>query len=469
MARAWRYGFGVNDSASSRTAALSPIGSSAPNSPAPGETSNGGSGTAPQPALDALQMVSVNHRTAPIEVLERVALSPDQAHGLLSRLRDAGIEAVVLATCNRTELYWRNGRDGDAHLVSRGMTQTWTEPLPEFHRYSVSLHGTGAVRHLFRVAAGLESLMQGEAEILGQLRAAFERADTVRSAGPMLSDLFRAAIKFGRRARAATAIGSGAMSVASASVHALKRTHPDLSSTSVVVIGAGHTGFKAAQHLRAEGVGRLVLVNRTLERAREAAARLNAECAPLESLGVQMATADAVVAAVQAPEPVVDAAMVRQATEGRNRPLTIVDLSLPRAVAPDVDRIPGVTVADLSRLEEVVLRSREKREREIPRVEALLEPAIEELGRQSAETAARPLVAELRVRAEEIRRAEVERAVAAGLGDAAALDHVTRRVVDRLLRAPSEALRNGIYESNASRDSCLRCVFGVGDRSADAD
>ena len=417
-----------------------------------------------QRGLHALQMVSVSHRTAPIGVLERVALSPDEARRLLHLLERSDIEAVVLATCNRTELYWLPAGHQDSHAVSRALTQVWREPPADFHRYALELEGLEAARHLFRVAAGLESLMLGESEILGQLRAALELAEAESRAGKLLSDLFRSAIKFGRRARASTSIGQGAMSVASAAVHALRRSQPDVSQLSVVVVGAGHTGFKAAQHLRAEGVGRLMVVNRTLARAEAAAERLGAECAPLEDLARHVADADVIVAAVQAPEPVVTEAMVRSALSARSRPIVILDLSLPRAVAAGVESVPHASVIDLSRLEEAVSQSRARREQEVPRVEEMLQAAIEELHRQQAETAARPLVSELRARAEAIRKAEVERAVAAGLGDAATLDYVTRRVVDRLLRAPSDALRRGLEQGSAHRGACLECLFGVGER-----
>ena len=414
-------------------------------------------------------MVSVSHRTAPISVLERVALSPADATRLLGLLKRSQIEAVVVATCNRTELYWLPSRHQELHAVSLAMTQVWREPPADFHRYSLDLQGGEAARHLFRVAAGLESMMLGETEILGQLRAALELAEAEKSAGPLLTELFRSALKFGRRARASTAIGQGAMSVASAAVQALRRTQPELSRMNVVVVGAGHTGFKAAQHLRAEGVGSLVLVNRTLARAAAAASRLGGTCAPLEELPRFMAEADAVVTAVQAPEPVVTEALVRAAMNGRERPLALVDLSLPRAVAPGLESVRGVSVVDLSRLEEAVQESRVRREEEIPKVERLLEQSFEEFGRQAMEAAARPLVSELRVRAEAIRRAEVERAVAAGLGDAETLDHVTRRVVDRLLHAPSEALRRGLLHDHSHGASCLRCVFGVGEQGPHGD
>jgi glutamyl-tRNA reductase len=185
-----------------------------------------------------------------------------------------------------------------------------------------------------------------------------------------------------------------------------------------------------------------------------------------EELDQRLGAADVLLAAVQVPSPVVTEERVRAAMAGRNRPLTLVDLSLPRAIAHAVEQVAGISLIDLSRLEEQVAASRARREEEIPRVEALLEPALEEYEREAAEAAARPLAAEMRVRAEAIRRAEVERAVAAGLGDPEVLDYVTRRVVDRMLRAPSAALRLTPRERDNGHAPCLECVFGASERSA---
>jgi glutamyl-tRNA reductase len=292
------------------------------------------------------------------------------------------------------------------------------------------------------------------------MRTALELADHESAAGPLLGALLRSAVRFGREVRVSTRIGSGALSVASASVQTLLHLRPELPGMKVLVLGAGHTGFKVAQHLMAERVGEVVLMNRTRERARQAAEELGATHAPIEELEVRLAEADAVFVAVQAPAPVVTAEMVRRAVAGRSVPLPILDLSLPRAVAPEVGEIAGAACFDLSRFEAEVAASRARRENEIAGVEALLDSALEKLEREAAEEAARPLVAELRIRAEAIRRAEVERAVAAGLGDAEVLDRVTRRVVDGLLRVPSATLRRG-PRTRSQSGACLQCVFGV--------
>jgi glutamyl-tRNA reductase len=325
------------------------------------------------PGMDALRLLSIHHRTAPLEELERMALSAPALDALHRAFRDRRLEAVAMSTCNRTELYWiSTGADAD-DAVEALLFDTSDDTAPARDHF-VEKRGVAAAEHLFRVASGLESLVVGEAEILGQVRDAIELADRYDTSGSLLSGLFRAALRCGGRARQETAIGTGALSVASAGIQHLDRIHTDLTRSTVLVIGAGMTGLKAARHLRAERVGRLVILNRTTVRAEEVAAELGAIAAPLEDLPRWLAEADAVVAAAQVESPLVTVDMVRAAQpERRERPLVLIDLSMPRAIDAACGAIPGVVHHDLSGLEQVVARNRAGREREIPRAEALVE------------------------------------------------------------------------------------------------
>jgi glutamyl-tRNA reductase len=304
--------------------------------------------------------------------------------------------------------------------------------------------------------------------VLGQIRAALDLSRSAGGLGAVLEPLFRAGLKFGRHVRSVTGIGTGALSTASAAVRTLQRKHPDLADRTAVVLGAGDTGRKAAQHLRDEGIGRMILVNRTYEKACQAAAALGADCMPIERLDAALAASDVLVVAVHVPAPCVTPEMVQRWLAARDGDVMILDLSVPRAVASSVDGLPRVTLVDLSGLDAVVERTRASRECEIPRVEALMGPALEQLEYDLAEAAARPLVAEMRVRAERIRRDEVSNAVAKGLADEAVLDYVTRRVIDRMMSAPSAALRESYRSPAGTRSSsCLQCVFGVDPRRTD--
>jgi glutamyl-tRNA reductase len=413
--------------------------------------------SAPSGALAALRVLSISHRTAPLETLERMALLPEAIAACYRRARSRGIEAVVVSTCNRTELYWMAGDEapdaGVAHVLPA---------IEAGQAAGIEKRGRAAAEHLFRVAAGLESLVLGESEILGQVRDALDLAEQHDAPGYLLSALFRAALRGGGRARQETAIGNGALSVASASVQLLARVRPDLTTSTVLVVGAGATGRKVARHLRGERVGRLVLLNRTFERAAEHARALGAEAAPLEALGEWLAKADAVVVAAQTEAPLITETALAAARRGRiPHPLALVDLSMPRAIEPACANLAGVTHHDLSSLEAIVARHRAEREREIPLVEALLDRELRVFEEQARESAARPVLAELRRMAEAIRRSELERALSAGGLDAAALDRVTRRIVDRLLHGPSMALRRDGADAGSERAREVRRIFGL--------
>jgi glutamyl-tRNA reductase len=412
--------------------------------------------------IDAIRVLSISHRTAPLADLERMALAPASRVALRQRLAARGIDAVLVCTCNRTELYWHSrgpADDDEAAAAFLAAAQPGAPLNPgSFERAA----GLAAAAHLFRVTAGLESLVLGEGEIMGQAREAIESAEQNGGAGLTLPYLFRAAIRFGGLARSETRISAGALSVASAAVQLLARVHEDLGACRVVVIGAGMTGLKAARHLVAERVGHVVLLNRTLERAQQAAAELGVEAGSLDELERRIAEADAVIAAAQVESPLVTPELLRAALPARRAgPLALLDLSLPRAIASECAAIPGVVLHDLSGFEQVVAFNRARREREIPRVEALLARELEIFETRMRESRVRPLVAELRLRAEEIRRDEMERARAQDGVDGEALDRVTRRLVDRLLRVPSQALRSGDLALDPQHTVYLRALFGL--------
>ena len=353
--------------------------------------------------LSGLRAVSIHHRIASIDELERMAIPEAALARLHASFREHGLEAVVLSTCNRTELYshavWPNDHMGAEQLLweATGHEAPARERLAE-------VSGLEAAAHLFRVAAGLESQVVGEAEVLGQVRAALLAAEAARASGSFLSDLFRAALRFGARARSETSIGTGALSVASAAVRLLATFRGDLSKCTVLVVGTGATGRKVARHLRSERVGRLVLANRTPQRAQQAAAELDAEVAMLEDVPRLLSGVDAAVVAARAERPLLTVEMVRAARAGSADPLLLIDVSLPRVIDPACGGLDGVTLRDLSGLEETVTGNRVRREREVPRVTALLEQELRRFAFRARESHLRPLIAELRQRAETIRR-----------------------------------------------------------------
>jgi glutamyl-tRNA reductase len=312
--------------------------------------------------LSGLRALVVSARSAGLPALADAALRAEEAHALHRQLAADGVESLVVATCNRAELYWRAGQPGDDDRAGRAFRAT-LRSASEPHR----LHGLAAAEHLFRVACGLDSIVLGEAEILGQLRGSIEACP---DSGPFLAGIARAAVRTGRMARAETRIGVGAQSVASAAVRLLAERMP-VPGSRIVVVGAGATGLKVARVLRAMGAGALVLVNRTLAHATGHAMALDAEAASLADLADHLAAADAVVGAAAAPEPLVSAAMLEAAAQRRGgRRLVTVDLAMPPTIAGT--DAPGVERLDLASVAGHVADQRERRSGEIPRVDTIV-------------------------------------------------------------------------------------------------
>lgn len=385
--------------------------------------------------LSGLRALAVTHHGVGLDGLQALALDCERALRLHHDLAALGLPTVVLTTCNRLELYWQARQPADSEVVLREFAAAaGVTAVPAAVRDSL-LGGEAAARHLFRVCAGLESLVLGEAEILGQVRAALESCP---HAGAFLTGVVQGALRTGRMARAETAIGVGALSVASAAVQWLGRTIR-LAEARVVVVGAGDTGKKAARHLRALGTRTLVVANRTLAHAEQLAAMVGGEAIGLDGLDRELTHADAVVCAVGGPAPLLRAeALPRAAAARGGRSLVIVDLSLPAAVEPCV--VAGVTCVDLSHLEEQVAHERRRRASEVPKADAVVARELTHLHGWARHHALRPVVAELRRKAEAIRLAELMRAqqelLAGGAGSADVLERLSRRLLDQVLAMP---------------------------------
>jgi glutamyl-tRNA reductase len=415
------------------------------------EHSSGSAHPSGSRGLDELRLLAINHQTASITGFERSALAQDQLASLRARLEADGLDAVLLSTCNRIELYWISlGNESDAQTERVFGATTGIAPgSGVLQRAS----GEQVPLHLFRVTCGLDSLLLGESEVMGQVRDALESS----GAGEFISAVFRAALRCGGMARAETAIGAGAQSIGSAGAHVVARSIASIEHARVLVVGAGETGRNVARQLRSEGVERMVIVNRTLERAESVARVLGAEAAPLERLPELLGDADGVVLAVHTPVHLITPDIVRRAMASRpQRGLVVSDLSMPHAVAPAVRSEPGVTLHDMHGLESLVRENRSRREREIPRVEAVIRRELEQLRSWAQQQMLRPLMAEFRERAEAIRQSELRRMACEDLTDAEAMDRFTRRLVERLITIPIATLR----ESNPKtfHDCGLQCM-----------
>ncbi len=429
----------------------------------PGGAATGreGSRRLSDPGLKGLRAITVSHRSVGIGALAEHSLDAGAATALHVRLSAAGIESFVLATCNRAEVYWRSQGGLDDDAVTRAFSQAaaGSRPMTGF------LCGSAAATHLFRVCAGLESLVLGEAEILGQVRAALDASPGV---GGFLRGVVQAALRAGGLIRAETSLGVGAQSVASAAVQLVGRDVA-LPDSHVVVVGAGATGVKVARHLRAVGVKRLVVANRTRDRADAVASTVAAESVALDSLSDSLADADVVFCAVDAPVHVVTQAALRAvAAARRGRPLIVVDLSMPPAVEPG--EVPGITRVDLGTLEQVVASQIDRRTAEIPKAVEVIERELRYLDTWAHRQALRPLVSDLRQKVEGIRRAELARAcleLAEPHSDPAAiLDRLTRRLLDQVLAVPLASLPAA--PATAAIDPTTETPATAGEGEADA-
>lgn len=397
----------------------------------------------------SILVIGVHHRTGPLDLLERLAIADADLtkvlHGLVSR-PDVR-EALVLSTCNRTEIYAVAERFHGAFADLRDtLCELGSLPPEDLHPHLYTHYDDAAVTHLFEVAAGLDSSVLGETEILGQVRRAWERAHDEGATRSTLNGLFRHAVEVGKRARHETGISRSTASVSHAAVEMAREHLGALPGRRVVVIGAGEVGQGVVTALVGAGADQVTVMNRTFERGRALAERVGADMAPLGELDAHLAEADVVVTCVGAGQPVLDVARVQAVRARRpDAPLLVIDLALPRDVDVAVGDLNAVTRYDLDDLREWAARGVAAREAEVERVRAIVGDEVERYLLEATARQAAPLVASLHDRAEHVRQGELDRLQSklASLDDdqRAAVDALTRGIVAKLLHGPSVRLK----------------------------
>ncbi|OUM96108.1 MAG: glutamyl-tRNA reductase [Thermobacillus sp. ZCTH02-B1] len=321
-------------------------------------------------------VVGLNYRTAPVEVRERFTFAGQELPKALEMLKrtTSVMECVIIATCNRTELYAVVDRHVlCGHYIRHFMEQWFGVPRETFTKYLYMYEDEAAIRHLFRVACGLDSMILGETQILGQVRDAFLLAQREGATGTLFNMLFRQAITVGKRAHTETSIGENAVSVSYAAVELGKRIFGGFGGKTALVIGAGKMGELTAKHLNASGIKRVLVANRTYERAVEFAARLGGEPIGLAGAAERLAEADVVISSTGSREYVLTKAQVEQAMRLRpSRPLFLIDIAVPRDLDPAIADIPNVFLYDIDDLEGIVESNLEQRRREAVKIEAMI-------------------------------------------------------------------------------------------------
>jgi glutamyl-tRNA reductase len=414
--------------------------------------------------VERLVCLGLSHRTAPVELRERLGtLGPGAARC------PAVEEHAVLSTCYRVELY--------AYLVG-GLDEAREElirVLADGHDVERDLlvdhlyvhAGEDVARHLCRVAAGLDSLVLGEAEILGQVGAAFEAGREADTAGPVLSLLFRTAVTAGRRARRETAIGANPATASSMAIALAEGVLGNLKEKNALVVGAGRIALQTLKAASGRGISRTAVANRPPERAAEAARPFEAAVYSLDELVDALAWADMAVTATSSEAPIVSADAVARALASREeRPLVLVDLAVPADVERSAGEIPGVRLFDVDDLRAGLDGAMASRMDEVPKVEAVVEEEVESFGRRYRELEVEPLVAALRRQAEFVRAQELDRTLRE-LGDvdpetAARIEHLSRTLVKKLLHEPTVRLRERAGQGEADEvAAAVRELFGL--------
>jgi glutamyl-tRNA reductase len=419
----------------------------------------------------SILVIGVNHRSGPLSVLERLTVPLVELPKAVDRLArlDTVREAVLISTCNRTEVYAVAERFHGAYADIRDfLCETGDIAADDLHPHLYSHHDESAVTHLFQVAAGLDSAVVGESEILGQVRQAWEVAQTEGAARTTMNLLFRQALVVGKRARTETAIGRGTTSVSQAAVEMASEHLDGLEGRRVGVVGAGAMGEGIALALRRAGAGHVVVVNRTPERGHSLAERVEGEALGFDRLADVLADADVVITCTGSGNPVVTRELASAATATRAaRPLLLVDIAVPRDVAPDVAGTAGVAVLDIDDLSAWAERGRAQRQTEVDGVAAIVRDEVDRFAVAATALQAAPLVGALRERAEQLRRTELHRyeRQIAQLGDdqRELVDMITRGVVAKLLHEPSVRLRDQAGSPRGERNAAaVADLFDLG-------
>ncbi|MBE0528961.1 MAG: glutamyl-tRNA reductase, partial [Thermoleophilia bacterium] len=409
-------------------------------------------------------IAGISHKTASLEMRERLALDEEAALRVARELLDEGVacEALALSTCNRTELYLY-GRDSLAarqaaltHLARHaGVTPGELEPS----LYSFS--GDGAILHLFRVTSSLDSMVVGEAQIVAQLKAAYQQACDGGCTSLVFNRLFRHALEVGKRVRTETAIGERPVSVSSAAVELALQVFGKLRDHTVLIVGAGETSELTATHLKAHGIEKILVTNRTFAAAEDLARRVGGQAMPFEDLEAHLAAADIVISSTSAPHYVITRERVERAFKHRrHRPMFLIDIAVPRDLDPDINRVRDAYLHDIDDLQHVVEQNRSEREKEAQHAERIVEQELASVNDWLRSLEVVPTIASLRETVEDIRRSELQRLgnKMSDLTDEqrARVEMLTASIVNKILHVPTVKMKEV-----AGRDQCYLYVDAV--------
>ncbi len=414
-----------------------------------------------------LTVLGINHRTAPVEIRGQVTFPPEQLERALSELRTlAGVhEAAILSTCNRTELYCAREDDTPDDLSEWlcRYHQLDSDALKP-HLYSYSQEE--AVRHLLRVAAGLDSLILGEPQILGQMKDSYQHALACGSIDTLFNRLYQHTFSVAKQIRTDTAIGASPVSVAFAAVSLARQIFGDLSARSALLLGAGETIELTARHLHERGIGKIIIANRTVSRAHELAAQFAGYGIGLDEIPAHIGEADLVIASTGSPDALIDKSIAREAFRQRkHRPVLMVDIAVPPDINPDVAELDDVYLYTVDDLKQVIDENLRSRQQAAEQAEEMIDTQVERFMAWTRSLDAVPTLRAYREHAEAQGAHELEKArrqLDNGVPATEVVESLTRNLVRKLTHEPSVNLRSAIADGNTTLLEAVRTLFRLG-------
>jgi len=408
----------------------------------------------------------INHHTAPVDIRERAAFASDRLVNALQEVTGSGAvnEVAIVSTCNRTELYCGLESPHDERVIE-WFCEYHRLNRTDIHPYLYQHPDQAAVKHVFRVAAGLDSMILGEPQILGQMKEAFATAHKAGATGKMLNRLFQQTFTVAKQVRTDTAIGASAVSVASAAVRLAEQIFNTLAEQTVLLIGAGDMIELCARHLREHGLGHMIVANRTVERAQLLAGQFGADAISLAEMPSRLADADIVITSTASQLPILGKGTVERALKARrHRPMFMVDIAVPRDIEAEVDELNDVYLYTIDDLREVVQENMESRQEAAREAEKIIDTQVVDFMHWVKSLDAVPTIRALRESADALREAELERArrrLARGEDPARVIEQLARALTNKFTHAPTDVLRRANHDGNSALLEAARRLFDL--------
>ncbi|MBJ7555308.1 glutamyl-tRNA reductase [Marinomonas spartinae] len=415
----------------------------------------------------SLITVGVNHKTAPVAIRERVAFAPEKMIDALSSLVSGkkASEAVIVSTCNRTELYCSIENDADVESIVRWLSEYHQIDFEELKPYCYAHLNDDSVRHIMRVASGLDSLILGEPQILGQVKSAYAVSKEGECIGPDLQSLFQRTFSVAKRVRTDTAIGENPVSIAFAAVSLAQRIFADVRDNTALLIGAGQTIELVARHLKEQGVKRIIVANRTLARAQCLADELGAEAILLGDIGDHLSEADIVISSTASQLPIIGKGLVEKAISKRRfAPMLLIDIAVPRDIEPEVEEVSDAYLYTVDDLHSVIEENVRARQDAAQAAELIIEEGVDTFRRAVESRKVSDLIVQYRRSADEIKNAELEKALKgleSGQSPEQVINKLAHGLMNKLIHSPTRYLRDAGAESNQEALTIAANVLGL--------